>query len=131
MSENEDPNFLDESLEQLSQYGKTAVHHLDQHEFNVHYSSSREKNLMENITKAQILVEFTQDNFNDEVYEDFFDYNDLGIPIAIALTQEMIILTDKGDALIDETWNELCQLFGADPNGQYKSIDDVTLITDR
>ena len=81
---------------------------------------------MKNINKAQILVEFTQDNFNDEVYEDFFDYNDLGIPIAIALTQEMIILTDKGDALIDETWNELCQLFGADPNGKYETVDDVT-----
>jgi hypothetical protein len=126
MSENDDPNLLDESSEQLSQHGKSGVHCLDPHELNASYLSSREKNLMENITKAHILVEFTQDNFNDDEYDEFFDYNDLGIPIAIALTQEMIILTDKGDALIDETWNELCQLFGADPNGQYNSIDDVT-----
>ena len=81
---------------------------------------------MDNRTKAEILVQFTQDNFNDEMYEDFFDYNDLGIPMAIALTQEMVILRDSGEKLLEETWIELCQLFNADPNGEYETIDDVT-----
>ena len=81
---------------------------------------------MDNSTKAEILVQFTQDNFNDEMYEDFFDYNDLGIPMAIAVVQEMVILTDKGEELLDETWIELCNLFDADPNSEYESIDDVT-----
>ena len=126
MAENDNPNFLDESSEELSQYGKTTVHHLHKSKFHVPYSSGREKNSMENITKAEILVQFTQDNFNDEVYEDFFDYNDLGIPIAIALTQDMVILTNKGEELIEETWKELCELFGADPNGQYENVDDMT-----
>jgi hypothetical protein len=126
MAENDNPNFPDETLVELSQYGKTAVHHMHQSEFNVPYSSSREKNSMDNESKAEILVEFTQDNFNDEVYEDFFDYNDLGIPIAIALTQEMVVLTNKGEELIEETWKELCELFGADPNGHFENIDDVT-----
>lgn len=81
---------------------------------------------MDNRTKAEILVQFTQDNFNDEVYEDFFDYNDLGIPLSIAIMQDMVILTDSGEELINETWKELCELFGADPNGEYENIDDVT-----
>ena len=81
---------------------------------------------MDNREKAEILVQFTQDNFNDEVYDDFFDYNDLGIPMAIAIVQDMVILTDKGEELINETWKELCEIFGADPEGQYESIDDVT-----
>jgi hypothetical protein len=81
---------------------------------------------MDNRTKAEILVQFTQDNFNDELYEDFFDYNDLGIPMAIAVIQEMVILTDSGEQLLEETWLELCELFGADPNDEYESIDDVT-----
>ena len=126
MAENDNPNFPDETLVELSQYGKIAVHHLHQ----VPYSSSREKNSMDNESKAEILLEFTQDNFNDEVYEEFFDYNDLGIPIAIALTQEMVVLTNKGEELIEETWKELCELFGADPNGHYENIDDVTSFLD-
>jgi len=76
--------------------------------------------------KAEILIQFTQDSFNDDVFEEFFDYNDLGIPIAIALVQEMIILTDKGEELINETWNELCTMFGVDPEKEYESIDDLT-----
>lgn len=81
---------------------------------------------MDNRTKAEILVQFTQDEFNSGEYEEFFDYNDLGIPLSIAITQDMVILTDSGEQLLDETWKELCNLFEADPNGEYESIDDLT-----
>lgn len=80
---------------------------------------------MDNRTKAEILVQFTQDSFNDENYDEFFDYNDLGIPMAIAVVQDMVILTDAGEQLLEETWTELCLLFEADPNGEYESIDDL------
>ena len=81
---------------------------------------------MDNRTKAEILVQFTQDHFNSEEYDEFFDYNDLGIPMSIAITQDMVILTDAGEQLLEETWTELCLLFEADPNGEYESIDDLT-----
>ena len=80
---------------------------------------------MDNITKAEILVQFTQDEFNSGDYEDFFDYNDLGIPLSIAIVQEMVILTDAGEQLLEETWIELCNLFNADPNSEYETIDDL------
>jgi hypothetical protein len=89
-------------------------------------STTRQENTMDNRTKAEILVQFTQDEFNSGDYEEFFDYNDLGIPLSIAITQDMVILTDSGEQLLNETWNELCLLFGADPSGEYESIDDVT-----
>ena len=81
---------------------------------------------MDNRTKAEILVQFTQDSFNDENYDEFFDYNDLGIPMAIAVIQDMVILTDAGEALLEETWIELCNLFNANPDDEYESIDDLT-----
>ena len=80
---------------------------------------------MDNSKKAEILVQFTQDYFNSGEYDEFFDYNDLGIPMSIALDQEMIILTDKGEELLQETWKELCLLFEADPNSEYETIDDL------
>jgi hypothetical protein len=82
---------------------------------------------MDNRTKAEILVQFTQDSFNDEEYSEFFDYNDLGIPLSIAVVQEMVILTDEGEQLLDETWKDLCLLFEADPESEYESIDDLTV----
>jgi hypothetical protein len=81
---------------------------------------------MDNRTKAEILVQFTQDEFNSGEYEEFFDYNDLGIPLSIAITQDMVILTDSGEELLDETWKDLCLLFDANPNDEYESIDDLT-----
>jgi hypothetical protein len=81
---------------------------------------------MDNRTKAEILVQFTQDEFNSGEYDEFFDYNDLGIPLSIAITQDMVILTDSGEELLEETWKELCLLFDANPDSEYESIDDVT-----
>lgn len=81
---------------------------------------------MDNRAKAEILVQFTQDSFNDETYSDFFDYNDLGIPLSIAIVQDMVILTDAGEQLLDETWKDLCLLFEANPDDEYESIDDLT-----
>ena len=86
----------------------------------------RQDTIMDNSRKAEILVQFTQDYFNSGEYDEFFDYNDLGVPMSIALDQEMIILTDKGEELLQETWNELCLLFNANPNAEYESIDDLT-----
>jgi hypothetical protein len=82
---------------------------------------------MDNRTKAEILVQFTQDEFNSGEYDDFFDYNDLGIPLSIAITQDMVILTDAGEELLEETWKDLCLLFDANPNDEYETIDDLTV----
>lgn len=81
---------------------------------------------MDNRTKAEILVQFTQDEFNSGEYDEFFDYNDLGIPLSIAITQDMVILTDSGEELLEETWKDLCLLFDANPDDEYESIDDLT-----
>ena len=81
---------------------------------------------MDNRTKAEIIVQFTQDSFNDETYDDFFNYNDLGVPLAIAVAQDMVILTDEGEKTLDETWQDLCLLFNANPDSEYESIDDLT-----
>lgn len=91
------------------------------------HSITRQDTTMDNRTKAEILVQFTQDSFNDETYSEFFDYNDLGIPLSIAIVQEMVILTDAGEELLEETWKDLCLLFDANPDSEYESIDDLTV----
>jgi hypothetical protein len=41
--------------------------------------------------------------------------------------QDMVILTNEGEQLLEETWIELCLLFKADPNLEYETIDDLTV----
>ena len=78
------------------------------------------------ITKAEIIVEFTQDNFNDEEFNEFFDYNDLGVPLAIAITQDMVDLTDSGLEIFEETWSDLCEIYGANPEESYEQLADLS-----
>ncbi len=81
---------------------------------------------MEFIDKAQLILEFTEQEFNNGEYADFFDYNDLGVPMAVALANGFITLTDDGENLMEETWQQLCELFEADPNEEYEFLDDLT-----
>ena len=76
--------------------------------------------------KAQIIVEFTQDSFLDEEYSAFFDDNDLGVPLAIAVTQDMVDLTDSGLMIFEETWRDLCDLFDASPEESYEQLADLS-----
>jgi acyl carrier protein len=77
-------------------------------------------------TKAQIIVEFTQDNLQSGEHNDFFDYNDLGVPLAIAIIQDMVDLTDSGLIVFEETWSDLCQIHDVDPRGAYEQLADLS-----
>jgi hypothetical protein len=89
---------------------------------------------MENKLKAKIIEELVRDFFNDpSIYEeseitDFLIYNDLGVPIAQGVVYDLIdSLTTEGQGVLEETWKNLCDLFDADPDGEYESLDDVVL----
>jgi hypothetical protein len=87
---------------------------------------------MELEDKAKIIEEFVRDFVSDELdYEDidfvgFFSYNDLGVPLAQAVTYDLIAqLTPEGEKVLEETWFNLCELFGSDPEEDYIDLDDV------
>ena len=77
-------------------------------------------------TKAEIIVEFTQENIHDEEFNEFFDYNDLGVPLAIAITQDMVDLTDSGLEIFEETWSDLCEIYDANPEEPYEQLADLS-----
>ena len=80
---------------------------------------------MELKDKAEIIVQFTQEFIGDENFDDWFDYNDLGVPLAVGIVNNLIILTQDGIKLFNETWENLCNELDQDPNGEYFSIDDL------
>lgn len=80
---------------------------------------------MELIDKARILVEFIQRYFADDEYDDFFDYNDLGVPMAVMIVNDLVTLTDEGKNLLNETYLEMCAAIGCDNNADYTDLDDM------
>lgn len=79
---------------------------------------------MELEKKASLIVEFIQAEFNNPVFDDFYDYNDLGIPLAVAFEADVCTLNDKGVEVLNETYALLCDELGID-NKDYNSYDDM------
>lgn len=76
--------------------------------------------------KAEIIFEFINEYKMDGVFDDFFSYNDLGVPMAVMIVNDLIILTDEGLDVINETWKSLCeQLNDADPHYEYADLKDL------
>jgi hypothetical protein len=79
-------------------------------------------------TKARIIAEFTAVYQPKGVNKEFFEYNDLGVPIAVAMSSNAVTLTKVGAGIIEETWLQLCDLAMNDnPNGDYEVLDDILM----
>lgn len=78
---------------------------------------------------SKILEEFSRDftigNIDREYFSDFVIYNDMGIPLAQSIVYDLAMPTEEGKSLIVETWNNLCEILGADPEEEYDDLDDV------
>lgn len=79
---------------------------------------------MELKDKAGLLVEFISAEFNNPLFDTFFGYNDLGIPLAVSLDADLCTLTDEGIEVLNETYELLCDELGID-NKDYDSYDDM------
>ena len=75
--------------------------------------------------KAKIVVQFTEELRETNEYTDFFEYHDLGVPFAIGLLNEMISISEKGEELIEETFNHICDEYGVDRNSDYEDLEDL------
>ena len=78
---------------------------------------------------SEILEEFARDfttgELDREFFKDFVIYNDLGIPLAQAVTYELAEPTEAGEEVIVETWNNFCNMLDVDPDGEYEDLDDL------
>lgn len=62
----------------------------------------------------------------NEDWSEFFRYNDIGLPMAYALSEELVeTATEDGTELIEETWLMFCSYINIDPDGEYKTIVDA------
>jgi hypothetical protein len=80
--------------------------------------------------KCNILSELWMNYRNDDNFEEFIKYNDLGLPLAYGIANGIVKATDISDKFINETFNLLLSSLEVEDNG-YVTLDDVFLDTPR
>jgi len=75
--------------------------------------------------KCAILAEMWLDFRYDEQFVDFIAYNDLGLPLAYAIDNEIVISTDKAISFVEETFDNLVSSMGIAEDIGFESIGDM------
>jgi hypothetical protein len=74
--------------------------------------------------KITILAELWMNYRDDEDLEDFVEYNDLGLPLAYFLMNEIVLPTSQSELYINETYDLfIASLQVADK--EWKSLDEL------
>ena len=60
-----------------------------------------------------------------EEFVDFIDYNDLGLPLAYAISKEIVVSTQTSETLIDETWELFLGALGVEEDQGYESLNEL------
>ncbi len=80
--------------------------------------------------KASILSELWLGYKNDDNFEDFFAYNDLGLPLSYAIDNGIVKATDIANKFISETFELLLASLEVEDQG-FESLDDVFMVAPR
>ncbi len=75
-------------------------------------------------TRCKILSEVWMDYRDDEEFKDFIEYNDLGLPLAYALSEGMFEKTEIVSTFINEAFDILLGGLGLEDTG-FESLDDM------
>jgi hypothetical protein len=81
-----------------------------------------QNNLFDN--KVSILAELWMNYRDDEQLKDFIEYNDLGLPMAYFLMNELVLPTKQSEIYINETYDLLLASLGVD-DVDYESLDEL------
>ena len=79
-------------------------------------------NLFDN--KVSILAELWMNYRDDEDLQDFVEYNDLGLPLAYFLMNELVLPTKQAELYIDETYNLLIASLQVE-DVEWTSLDEL------
>jgi hypothetical protein len=75
-------------------------------------------------TRCAILGTLWLEYSTDEDLEDFVSYNDLGLPIAFAIAEDIVETNPVAEGYINETWNLLLAALEIEDIG-FSKLDDL------
>jgi hypothetical protein len=75
-------------------------------------------------TKCNILSELWIEYRTEDQFKDFVDYNDLGLPLAFAVSEGLVVPNENAIAMINETFVILLATLEIEDAG-FESLDDM------
>ena len=75
-------------------------------------------------SKCEILGELWLNYRADPEFDDFVEYNDLGLPIAYAIANDIVKANDTGKAFVEETFDLLLASLELDDIG-FETLDQL------
>jgi hypothetical protein len=61
----------------------------------------------------------------DEQFQDFIEYNDIGLPLSYFVEAEIVQATDIAEEYISETFRLLVVALGLDSNTDWESLNEM------
>lgn len=80
--------------------------------------------------QAGILAKLYINYKEDEEFEDFIEYNDVGLPLAYLMSEGLSVPTDDGVRYIQETWELFLAGLDIEDTG-FETLEDVFEVTDQ
>jgi hypothetical protein len=65
----------------------------------------------------------------DEEFRDFIEYNDLGLPLAYAIAENVVSVSDKARLFIEETFDVLLAGLDIEDTG-FETLDEVLALAE-
>jgi len=75
--------------------------------------------------KCNILADLWLNYRGDNNFADFVDYNDLGLPLAYSIAENVVVSTDLAEVFINETFDLLLGAVGIEEDTGFDTLDDV------
>ena len=74
--------------------------------------------------KSAILAELWLNYSDDVAFSDFFEYNDLGLPLAYALDNDIVVANERTANFIDETFALFLAGLGVEDTG-FTTLNEI------
>jgi hypothetical protein len=74
--------------------------------------------------KCAILAELWLNYRSDEEFQDFLEYNDLGLPLAYAIDNDIVKSSEMAQKFVEETFDLFLSTLGLEDDG-YESLVEV------
>jgi hypothetical protein len=79
--------------------------------------------------KCAILAEVWLNYRSDEEFQDFIEYNDLGLPIAYAIDNDIVKSTEMAQRFVEETFDLLLASLKVDDTG-FDTLDALLFVAE-
>lgn len=78
------------------------------------------------LNRCDILSELWLDYRGEEDFQDFVEYNDLGLPLAFAISQDIIKTSPRAEGYINEAFDLLLASLEVEDE-EFDTLDDVLM----